>query len=240
MTNSEIKSWSKEKIKGKIWTILPAILVATILTSLTVGGKTTVTDEGIHTTAGYSIGWIFYFVNVGLAYFMVKFITDQKTEFKDIFHFGSEFVRCLVTGLLQAIFTFLWALLFIIPGIIKAFAYSLVPMLLADEKYKSLGAMDLLKKSEELMKGHKMDYFLLILSFIGWHILAIFTLGLLEIWIIPYQTTAQMKFLYNVKSAAEGTKEAGTTENTPAHFCSNCGNKVEEGIEFCPNCGGKI
>ena len=54
-----------------------------------------------------------------------------------------------------------------------------------------------------MMMGHKMDYFVLTLSFIGWHILAIFTLGLLEIWIIPYEKVATTKFLLDVKEAYE-------------------------------------
>lgn len=64
------------------------------------------------------------------------------------------------------------------------------------------------------MNGHKMDYFTLILSFIGWHILAIFTCGILEIWIIPYQTVAQIKFLSDIKASYEGS--SAPVENTAA------------------------
>ena len=52
------------------------------------------------------------------------------------------------------------------------------------------------------MNGHKMDFFVLQLSFIGWHILAVFTLGLLEIWIVPYQKTAETKFLYDIMNGS--------------------------------------
>lgn len=54
-----------------------------------------------------------------------------------------------------------------------------------------------------MMNGHKMDYFKLELSFIGWHLLAVLTLGILEIWIAPYQATAMTKFLSEVKSEYE-------------------------------------
>lgn len=74
--------------------------------------------------------------------------------------------------------------------------------------------MDILKKSEEMMNGHKMDYFMLCLSFIGWHILAFFTCFILEIWVLPYQTVAQVKFLSDVKAASEGT--SAPVENTAA------------------------
>ncbi len=199
MTNSEIKQWAKEKLKGNWTKILPAIIVAGILTNLSIGGGQT--ENGY--SSGYSLGWIFYFVEIGLVAYMVKFINDEKAEFKDIFNYSKDFGRAIGAVLLQGLFVFLWALLLIIPGIIKLISYSLVPYLMADSKYDNVGITDLLKKSEEMMNGHKIDYFILNLSFIGWHILAIFTLFILEIWIVPYQTTANTKFLNDIKLSYE-------------------------------------
>lgn len=251
MTNAEIRQWAKAKIKGKIWTILPAIIIAGILTNLSIRTGGSAGEDGVSYTT-YSFGWIFYFVEVGLTYFMIKFINDEKTEFNDIFHFSKDFGRCLGTGLLSGLFVFLWALLLIVPGIMKLISYALVPMLLADEKYRDLSIPDILKKSEELMLGHKMDYFMLWLSFIGWHFLAILTLGILEIWVAPYQRTALTKFLYDLKTESEGTKtptqqQTTSAEQAPAanpsitsNFCPNCGSQVEAGTVFCTNCGQKI
>lgn len=204
MDRVELKNWSKEKIKGHIWELLIPIVVASVLTSLTIGGSTTIDENGaISVNTGVSLGLFFYFVQVGLAAFMVKFVNGQKGEFKDLFYYAKDYVRIFVTGLLKTIFIVLWSLLLIVPGIIKAFAYALVELLLADEKYNNLGYTAVLKKSEEMMKGHKMDLFVFELSYIGWHILAVFTLGLLEIWITPYYTTAKYKFLDNIKKAYE-------------------------------------
>ena len=200
MSRVEIKQWAKEKIKGHLWELLIPIIIASVLTSLTVGQKVEMVDGTLKvTSAGISLGIFFYFVQVGLIYFMTKFITDKEHGLGDLFHFANDYVRTFLTGLLMAVFVFLWSLLLVVPGIIKAIAYSLVPYLLADEKYNKLGYKEILLKSEEMMNGHKMDYFVLFLSFIGWHILAIFTLGILEIWIIPYQTTATVKFLNDIK-----------------------------------------
>lgn len=201
MTNSEIKQWAKEKIKGKWLSILPAIFVASLLTGLTLGSS--YSSETGTFSSGYNVGWIFYFVQIGLVAYMVKFINDQPVEFKDIFNYSKDFGRAIGAVLLQALYVFLFALLLIIPGIMKLIAYSLVPYLMADDKYDNLGLKELLTKSEEMMNGHKMDYFMLNLSFIGWHILAIFTLGILEIWVIPYQTTATTKFLNDIKVSNE-------------------------------------
>ena len=203
MKNSEIKKWSKEKIKGNIWTLIVPIAITAILTSLTIGGGYKYNENGgLDYNSGISIGIFFYFVQVGLAYFMVKFINDQPHELKDLFYFRKDYLKIFITGILKGIFIIIFALLLIIPGIIKALGYALVELILADEKYKDLDHMAILRKSEELMKGHKMDYFLLGLSFIGWHILAIFTLGILEVWIAPYYNTAKFKFLDNIMKEA--------------------------------------
>ena len=206
MDRVELKKWAKEKIKGHIGELFVAILIASIISNLTVGSHYNFDGAHFEAKAGIPLGIIFYFVQVGLAYYMVRFLKDEQRELKDLFKYSSDFGRIFLTGLLESIFTFLWALLLVIPGIIKALGYSLVTFILADEKYKDLSYTQILKKSEEMMQGHKMDYFILQLSFIGWHLLAIFTLGLLEIWILPYQNTASYKFLYDVKEEYEKTK----------------------------------
>ena len=241
MNRVELKQWAKAKIKGHIWEILVPIIVAGFLSSLTIGQKISYEGGQINVTGGVNLSLFFFFVQVGLAYFMVKFIKDKDHEFKDLFHFVNDYVRIFVVGLLQSIFIFLWALLLIVPGIIKAIAYSMVTLLLADDKYKDLKYTEVLKKSEEIMNGHKMDYFMLGLSYLGWHFLAIFTLGLLEIWIVPYQTTASYKFLndikeeYEKKNGLSDVKEEQVEEK--ASFCPNCGTKIPEDSQNCPNCG---
>lgn len=204
MSRAEIKEWSKEKIKGHIWEILIPIVVASVLTSFSVGYDVIRTSEGFKVNTGINYGIFFYFVQVGIIWFMIQFINDKEYKFTDIFRFVNDYVRIFIVNLLQLIFVALWTLCFIIPGIIKCFAYALVPYILGDSNYKNLSYKEVLKKSEEMMDGHKMDYFVFILSFIGWFILAVFTLGILLIWLIPYYTTAQVKFLNDIKTNYEG------------------------------------
>ena len=245
MTRAEIKNWAKTKIKGHVLELLVPIMVAGILTNITIGSQVSF-EDGVKVNGGYNIGILFFFVQVGLAYFMVKFINDQEHNFKDLFYFTKDYVRTLIVGFLQGLFIFLWALLLIVPGIIKAIAYSLVTMILADEKYADLGYMEVLKKSEEMMNGHKMDFFLLGLSFIGWHFLALFTLGLLEIWLVPYQTTASYKFLDNIKkeyekqNAPSGSASPAETKEEAKKFCPNCGTQIDQDASFCNSCGTQI
>ena len=99
MNGAEIKKWSKEKIKGKIWELLIPILVASILTGLTIGQKVVQTENGISVEGGVNLGIFLYFVQVGLVYFMVKFINDQPHEFKDLFYFTKDYVRIFLVNL---------------------------------------------------------------------------------------------------------------------------------------------
>ena len=250
MNRVEIKSWAREKIKGHIWELLVPLIVAGFLTGLTIGGGYDA-ETGKY-SAGMNLGIFFYFVQVGITWFMVKFITDKEHNFKDIFYFSKDYVRIFLVNLLQIIFIFLWTLLLIIPGIIKMFAYALVPFLLADEKYNGLGYRELLKKSEEIMKGHKMDYFVFVLSFIGWFLLVLFTLGLILIWLTPYFETAKTRFLNDIKTDYENKNgmsnsetqvpndEKTSDESTEEKKCPECGTTIPDGSSFCPSCGKEV
>lgn len=88
----------------------------------------------------------------------------------------------------MALFTFLWTLLLVIPGIVKAVAYSMTPYILAE--CPNVEPKDALRLSERITDGYKMDIFVAALSFLGWEILAWFTFGILEIVFVgPYQST---------------------------------------------------
>lgn len=237
MERKELKEWAKQKINGHIWELLIPIIVTGILTNITIGQEITYEGGQMHVENGYTLGLFFFFVEVGLTAFMVNFINDKEHNFKDLFKYVNDYVRIFVVGLLRAIFIALWSLLLIVPGIIKAFAYALVPMILSDEEYSDLSFMEVLKKSEEMMKGHKMDYFMLNFSFVGWYLLAIPTLGLLLIWLAPYHETAATKFLYDIKTNFENQNG---NSNKGGKFCTSCGTKVSDDSEFCTNCGKKI
>ncbi len=114
-----------------------------------------------------------------------------------IFDFFKE-SRLWVTMLLVFVYTFLWALLFIIPGIIKGLSYALTPYILNDNPdLENNAAIEL---SMAMMDGHKWDLFCLQLSFIGWAILCSFTLGVGILWLEPYLLTSYAEFYEDVKA----------------------------------------
>ena len=93
---------------------------------------------------------------------------------------------------LMNIYIFLWSLLFLIPGLIKAFSYALTPYILNDNP--DLSADEAIERSRAMMKGHKFDLFYLYLSFIGWFILSLMTLGIGLLWLTPYVEGAVASF----------------------------------------------
>lgn len=107
------------------------------------------------------------------------------------------FGKVLWTEILVSIFLFLWSLLLVIPGIVKAFSYSLVYFILID--HPEYSATEAITKSRAMMDGHKWELFKLFLSFIGWWILCIVTFGIAAIWVSPYFMTAFAKFYENLK-----------------------------------------
>ena len=110
----------------------------------------------------------------------------------------SDYVRNAVSILLVYLYTLLWTLLFIVPGIIKGLAYSLTPFIVKDNP--QLLPNEAINLSMKMMKGHKFDLFYLYLSFIGWILLAMLTLGVGLLWVIPYMQTSMAAFYLDVKN----------------------------------------
>lgn len=121
----------------------------------------------------------------GLLSYHLKIWRGEDGEIRDLFSkFNKDFPRITKMYLLQTLYVFLWSLLLIVPGIIMSIAYSQAYYLMLDDP--DLSATDALKLSKELMKGRKWEYFVMLLSFIGWFLLGILTLGILFLWIDPY------------------------------------------------------
>lgn len=109
-----------------------------------------------------------------------------------------DYGRILGTMLLSSVYQFLWALLLIVPGIIKGYSYALTPYLLKDHPELKFNAA--IEESMRLMSGNKMRLFLLDLSFIGWFLLGLITFGIAFLWITPYWNTARAAFYEDLMS----------------------------------------
>jgi uncharacterized membrane protein len=102
-----------------------------------------------------------------------------------IFGFGNDnYLDIFITMFAKALYTFLWSLLFIIPGIIKGYAYRMVPYILADNP--SIGHKRAIELSMEMTDGEKMNMFILDLSFLGWYLLGLLLLIVGVCFVNPY------------------------------------------------------
>ncbi len=109
---------------------------------------------------------------------------DNRRCFRFAFD-GHNYLGIVGAMLLKGIFNFLWFLLLIIPGIVKAYAYSMVPYILADNP--NIGARRAIELSNNMTQGHKLDMFVLDLSFIGWYLLGALALGIGVFFVAPYE-----------------------------------------------------
>jgi len=139
-------------------------------------------------------------LTLGIAYFSLAFIRKEKIELESIFKGFDRFGDSLLAYLLIAIFTFLWTLLLVIPGIIKGISYSMTFFILADNP--DMKAMDAIDRSMEIMYGYKMKYFLLSLLFFVLIVLSSILLFIPLLWLIPYMYVTYAAFYEDIKDKA--------------------------------------
>ena len=152
------------------------------------------------------IGSIMFIFLIPMSWsFTVAFLDVKRNEGK--YELGklmlgyNDFGRILGTQLLGAVYIILWSLLLIVPGIIKSFSYAMTSYILYDDKELSYNAA--IEKSMAMMKGHKLKWFYLNLTFIGWILLALLTLGIGFLWLNPYMSASYAQFYEDVKAEYE-------------------------------------
>lgn len=137
-------------------------------------------------------------ISYSLSHAYLSLIEGKKVKFS-MFAIGytEAWGKSILLSFLIWIFTILWSLLFVIPGIIKAYSYRMAFFILADNP--ELSANEALQKSKEMMKGHKLDLFVLDLSFIWWFLLVAITFGVASIYVAPYVGATQANFYKSLK-----------------------------------------
>ena len=196
MNRVEIKNYAKEKLSGNlgsIWKILIIALGISLATGIVFGILFNNMDVDILDSL---LGILMMPLGIGTTAFFVSLIENENFEAKDLFKYYHDFVKIIGITILMGLIITLGYICFIIPGIILTLSYSLVPIILI--KKPELGIVETLKYSREKMQGHKLDAFVLGLSFIGWAILGTLTFGILYIWLFPYMQLTFTKFYLNI------------------------------------------
>lgn len=134
-------------------------------------------------------------VEVGTNRFFLKNAQEPASLKELLYAFRSgNYLNIVWAQFLVGLFITLWSLLLVIPGIIKTFEYMMVGYILADNP--DMGAMDALRKSKQMMQGHKWNAFVLGLSFLGWELLGVLTFGILGIFYVRPYVEATFAELY--------------------------------------------
>lgn len=147
----------------------------------------------------------------GYSIVMLSVMRGGEMNIGGLFDGFNDFGRVVGTKLLQAIYTFLWMLLLVIPGIIKSYSYAMTDFILKDEPLLANNAA--IEKSMAMMDGNKMKLFLLDLSFIGWAILCLFTFGIGFLFLQPYVQSAHAAFYEDLKAQQGGNVEVNVEVN---------------------------
>lgn len=123
----------------------------------------------------------------------------QMVTFPDLFSgFTQNYGRSLLLYLLTTLYTLLWSMLFVIPGIIKGYAYSMAPFIAMD--HPELSANECITRSREMMDGHKWELFVLNLTFFGWWCLTVLSCGIIAPWVSAYAFAAKVNFYRTLNS----------------------------------------
>ena len=200
MNRAELKAAAKEQIKGKIGILFVITLIIGLISgaagailSFIPGGSI---GASVIITPAFMISIIRVYLNV---------VKGEQPKVSDAFSGFDDFWAAFKVNFLVGLFTFLWSLLFVIPGIIKALSYSMSLYILAENKGKP--ALECINESKAMTEGHKAELFVLGLSFYGWLLLCGITFGIAYIWVGPYMQATYINAYNSLKPAVTVEEE---------------------------------
>lgn len=134
---------------------------------------------------------------VGFYAYTLRIARSENVTLGFIFDGFNDFGRCVATFFLILIYTLLWSLLLIIPGIMASFSYTMTYFILIDNP--DMKANEAIKESKRLMMGNRWKLFCLGFRFIGWYLLGLATVGIGFFWIVPYFLVTLSNFYEDIK-----------------------------------------
>lgn len=149
--------------------------------------------------------FLLYPLHVGAQRFFVV-SHYQKAELGELgYAFSNDYINVVKTMFLRGLFTMLWSLLFLIPGIIKSYEYRMIPYILAENP--GIDSKEAFAVSKQMMDGNKWEAFVLDLSFLGWTFLSLFTCGILAVFYVnPYIHMTNAELYVALKEITFGSR----------------------------------
>lgn len=212
--NSELRAQARERLEGQWGTfVLMTFLMLVIQTILQIPGYIgslleILSPENVLASLSFSnisniLSLLALPLSWGLTVSLLRNHREESVDLENLFDGfrGGRYTRVFCALFLVNLFTFLWTLLLIIPGIMKAFSYALTPYIIMDEP--ELTARQAITRSCEIMQGRRWKLFCLSLSFIGWGILCILTFGIGILWLVPYMNASVAAFYEDARAEYE-------------------------------------
>ena len=206
-SSRDIKEEAKAQLRGHWKNAIFLSLIPTLFTIFFLRDASQNTEDLSVTfdLVNIALNMVQTFLAVGVSFTILDFIRDREPieplrGVTQAFQ-GKYFFNLLLLKILKNLYIFLWTLLLIVPGIVKAYGYSQAERIFKD-KVDQEGIVpspsECLKASQEMMHGYKLDLFTLGLSFIGWMLASLFTFGIGLIWLAPYMEVSQAVFYQNL------------------------------------------
>ena len=195
LNRSLLKEEARAIFKGNYWNAVLAVL----LPSLIAGGIAAIVPP-----VGSIISWIFSpILIVGGLVLLLRIVRGMRNAgVGDIFSIFDKFGNVFLAYFTTNLFIGLWTLLFVIPGIYKSFCWAMTFYIIADNP--DISGTEARRLSEAMMEGHKMEFFILQLSFIGWTLLSACTFGILGIfYVAPWMATTNADYYDNLRMLYE-------------------------------------
>ena len=177
--------------------------------------------------------FIFNPLEVGCKKYYLRNLNEPAQVVNIGYAFDNNYKNITKTMFFRDLFTVLWTLLFIIPGIVKSYEYQMIPYLLADNP--QMTKEQAFEESKRMMQGQKWKAFVLDLSFIGWNILSALTLGILGIFYVQPYMDATHAALYEAlrygmpyNNAQYGFYNGMPQQQAPNGFTNNVPNSIVE------------
>lgn len=221
MENDEIRGRARKLLAGRWGTAVLIVLVAGIIAGIGGSGSWNVDSEDmgslneIFTAAAvflslFAAVYGIFVANVVDYGFTTAFLglgRNGLLVFEDLFRGFKDYTRVLSMMFLKNLFIFLWSLLLVIPGIIKAYSYAMSEYILSENP--GIDALGAINRSKEMMRGHKARLFMLDLSLIGWWFLSLLTCGIGFLWLGAYYKTIHAVFYIDLRGEQmEGVEQA--------------------------------
>jgi uncharacterized membrane protein len=217
---SAYKKIARQQLKGRfLWPVLMTLMVLFIALSISSvlelanhSGTPLIHRNMRFYRADFSFAFLFkagsliFIAVIGILYTAQQSVylrlsrTVEKASFNDFLAGLELWVSGMLGMFWYCLWVALWSLLFVIPGIVKAYAYSQMFFILAENP--GISVRKAMSISKVMTQGHKADLFVMGLSFLGWAILSSITCGIGTLWLIPYMNMSYANAYYDLKNQA--------------------------------------